>query len=942
MKRILLISFMLCSALIGEVLAQDRTVTGKVTSAEDGTELPGVNVLLKGTSKGVTTDVDGNYKISVPSEGGILQFSFIGLASEEVNIGSRAVIDVKMLADVKQLGEVIVTGQGVGVEKKRLSTTVDVISSEQIKAVPAMQLDQLLQAQLPNAQIRLSSGQPGTASMIRSRGPVSANASTTPIIYIDGVRVDNLNSNPELSLDTGGANSSAIADIPLESIERIEYVKGGAATTLYGADAANGVIQIFTKRGSAGKAKVNFETQQGAMVGTEDYLRFKETADILFRPGHMQNYRLGVEGGNDKTTYSFSGSIYGDQGFRIGNDQVRRNLRTTVSSKVNDKLRYTGSAGYSNLEFQRDYNANTAWSSFTNLETIGDYGFLDEKSKEEIADLKKLIHEIVENTDISEKVNRFQNSHTFELALNPKISMRANLGMDFRSSRQQEITTNKQRIIRGDVPSGTSDRGYIEQAQRDFFSVTGDFNAQYRESLGEFSFITSVGGQFFRNQDKQLLITATNVTEGSKSINNSAERNVEDFLSTVTNYGFYLQENLGFKDKLFLEFGMRMDGNSAFGSEIGLQAFPKVGAAYSLSDESFFKNAISSEIVSQIKFRANYGEAGNFPTPFTRDRLIAVNAYLGSPSYTFGIPGDVTLRPERTATTEIGTDLGFFSNRLKFELTYYNALTKDALFNAPFASSYGQVNQLRNIGTISNKGFELAATVFIIDNDDISLRWNGSINTVDNLVVSSGGSPEFNVGGFTFLGAFVKEGQPLGYLRGSNPTFDAEGNLTEVEQNAALGSPIATMFGTTSLNFTFKKRLNLYVTGDYQRGASGVAVDDVLRYFAGAPDEGRIPENSMSESFFDLAGVWMEKTDYFKVRNISVSYNVPSRFTGNFVKNMEVGFNVTNPLNFVSSRFDPEVTGSGIRAQGKFGSGGFGYGTESAPRIYLGTVRFSL
>jgi TonB-dependent starch-binding outer membrane protein SusC len=940
MRKFLQISFALL-LLATAAWAQERTVSGRVTSKEDGSGLPGVNVVVKGTTTGTVTDVDGNFRLSVAGSGGSLVFSFIGLQTEEVVIGDRNIVDVSLSLDVTQLSEIVVTGQGYGIEKKRLSTTVDVVNKSQIDAVPGGRLDQLLQSQLPNAQIRLSSGQPGTASLIRTRGPVSANTSTTPVIYIDGVRVDNLNSNPSLNVATGGASSSAIADIPIENIERIEYVKGGAATTLFGADAANGVIQIFTKKGTAGQNRVNFETQLGLIRGTKDFLKYKETAEILFRDGFTQSYSVGVDGGKDDITYSVSGNISSDNSFRLVNDQKRYNFRAGFSAKLNDWLKYSSSAAFISTDFGRDYNANSSFSAFANLEggSNGDLSLLKDAS---IDSLKEVVRNYVSLTDITETVRRFQNSHSFELKVSNKVSGRINLGVDSRVSKQQNIQTNAFQIAVGAVAPGTTDQGNINIAERKFSGITGDINFQYRESLNKFSFITTGGGQFFRNVDEQITYTATGVTEGSRSINNSSETVVTDFLRTVTNYGFFAQENIGFNDKVFLEFGIRLDGNSAFGDEIGLQAFPKVGLSYSLSDENFFANAIPENILSNVKLRANYGEAGNFPTPFVNERLVAVNPYLGTPTFTFGVVGDENLKPERTATTEFGIDLGFIKNRINLQLTRFKSTTTDALFTAPFASSLGQINQLRNIGEIENEGWELGTSFVILDSDDVTLNLNASVNTVDNVVVSSGGAPEFNVGGFIFLGSFVKQGLPLGYLRGSRPTFAEDGTLANVEQNANLGSPIADVFGTLSLNFTFKKRISVFVSGDYQQGAQGVAVDDVLRYFGGVQDEGRIPDNSLAESFSDLAGVWVEDTDYLKVRNISVFYTLPSNLYGKVFKKIDVGVNVINPFNFVSSSFDPEITGAGIGAQGAFGAGGFGFGTESAPRSFIATVRLSL
>ncbi|MBK6263456.1 TonB-dependent receptor [Marivirga sp. S37H4] len=938
MKKILLTFLMWVFVLC--VWAQDRIVRGTVTDASTGENLPGVNVLLKGSNTGVNTDLDGNYQISVPSDGGTLIFSFIGMERREISVGARSVIDVEMVTDVQQLSEVVVTGQGSGIEKRRLSTTVDRISTEQLESTPIVQLDQVLRSQLPNAQIRLASGQPGTASFIRSRGPVSAAVGTTPIIYIDGVRVDNLNSQAELGLATGGAVSSAIADIPIENIESIEFVKGGAATTLFGADAANGVLQIFTKKGTAGKARVTFETQLGAQVGTEDYLFFEETADIIFRPGLQQSYRIGVDGGSNDVTYSFSGNLYGDDGFRYGNSQIRRNFRAGLKAKVNDVVTYTTSAGFSSNEFTRDYNANSSFGEFGNLETVARWGDLTEKTDEELEDIKEQVRNIIELTDITERVRRFQNSHQFDFNFTEAFSVRALMGLDFRSSEQKNITTNEQLIVRGSAPEGSTDRGTIDVAKRDFFTVTGEINAAYRKDFDNMSTVTIVGGQFFRNQDEQIQINASEVTEGSISINNAGETTAEDFLSAVTNYGFFAKENLGFKDRYFIEAGIRFDGNTAFGEDIGLVAFPSVGVSYMLSDEPFLRDNISIETLSSIKIRANYGVAGNFPRPFANDKLIAVNNYLGEPSYTFGNPGDPTLKPERTATTELGLDVGLFTNRVNFQFTYYNATTRDALFNAPFASSVGQINQLRNIGEINNEGIELGLNLILVDNADFTLTIGGSFNTVENIVVSSGGAPEFVVGGFTFLGSFVKEGEPLGYLRGNKPIYDEENNLVEVEPNAYLGNPIAPIFGSVNLSARYKN-LSLYITSDYQSGGSTVAVDDVLRYFAGAST--LVPEyaDESAASFFDLTPFWVQESDFYKVRNISLMYSFADGFFNNTIKNLTIGANVLNPLNFYKADVDPEVSGSGFGTQNSFAGGGFGYGTESAPRVYLGTVRFS-
>lgn len=945
MKRILLLFFLCCMAL--HAAAQERLVTGRVTSSDDGGTLPGVNVSVKNSSGGTVTDSDGNFSINISSDDAVLVFSFVGHATQEVSVSGKSVINVVLVSDLKELSEIVVTGQGAGIEKRRLSTTVDVVSSDKFKFAPALRLDQLLQAQLPNTQINMSSGSPGSNSIIRSRGVSSALKSTTPVIYIDGVRVDNLNTASALSVGTGGAQSSALSDIPVEDIDRVEFVKGGAATTLYGADAANGVIQIFTKRGKAGQSQFNFETQLGSIQGTDDFMKYKQTSELGFRDGFLQSYRLGASGGSEALTYSVSGNVYDDNTFVRGLSQRKYNLRGSLNAKLSNKANYSLSTAYTNSTFTRLNNANSSFDVVGGIDQAG-FGNPEEWDAEDKNEIQQLVRDVARLTNFKETVSRFQTSHGFIYNPIEKVTVNLNIGLDYRYSRQKDVQTNEYLIALGVVPDGTTNQGTITQADRNFLTTTGSLNIQWNESLGDFSFITTVGGQFFRDVDKQLLIVANDVVEGSESINNSASRNSTDFLSTVTNYGYFLAENIGFKNKYFLDLGVRIDHNTAFGQDVGGQVFPKAGISYVLSDENFMRGV--ENVFSSVKLRASYGVAGNFPPPFTRDRLVLVNSYGGSPAFQPGQPGDRNLKPERTKTFEAGTDISFLNNRVTIGVSYFDATTEDALFTAPYAPSLGNENQTRNLGEISNKGFELALQTVLITTDNWDLSFNASANTIKNEVVSSGGAPEFTIGGFTFLGSFVKEGYPVGYFRGSIPTFAEDGTIASIQQNANLGSPIPKAFGNFGVNLSYKKRVQLFIGGDYQVGAEIVNTNEVLRYANGYSDD-RVPEASIGQSFFNLASVWVEKADYLKIRNIAISYSLPSNLFGKAIKNASIGFSAINPFNFVSGdTVDPELTGSGAPgalpgtntpAQQVVTVGGFNFGTFSAPRQFIGTLRFN-
>ena len=916
------------------VKAQNSTISGTVTD-RNGLPLPGVSIVILGTTNGTQSDFDGKYSI-VADTGQTLQFSYVGQKMVNLTIGNSNVINVQMEEDAQALDEVIVTGQGAGIRRRKLSTTVDVLTEEKIDKLPANQIDQLLQATAPSAQIRLSSGQPGTASIIRTRGPISAASSSTPVIIVDGVRVDNLNSNPTLGINTGGANVSALADIPVESIERIEYIKGGAATTLYGADAANGIIQIITKKGKSGKGTAFFESRLGVIDATRDFLKYERTGDAIFEPGFSQEFRVGFNGGNENFTYNFGGSLYKDDGFNDLNEQVRRTFTFGLSAKVTDKLKYQGSFSYVSFDSNLDYNANTSFSRFANLEA-GDFGNLDELTEDEWIPIRDNTRRIGELVDISSRTSRFTASNKFTYDITRTLQANATVGIDFRHTVQENLDSNKLLIALGSIPPGTTDQASFSRALRDNFIVTGDMNFTHRASTDNFSFVSVFGGQFFRTSDRQNRLDGEGGVDGTRKIDFFPTQNALDFVLENANYGLYFLENVGIYDVAYLEFGGRLDRSTASGSNTKPLLLPKVGFTYNLSDHSFYQEANISNWISNIRLRANYGEATNFATPFAQDRTFELSSFLGVPAFSFANPGNDDLISETVQTFEFGIDLGFFKNRLNLSGTRYVANTIDALFTPVAAPSRGSQNQLRNIGKVENKGWELELRAAILQSERHQMNLSVSYNQNENNVVDAGGSSPFVTGGFTVLGSVVAEGESLGFLRGTAAVLQDDGTY-EFETNSFLGKTFAPNFGSFSLDYTFKDKLNLFLTGDYQFGGQITDLTFLLRHLGGVDNTG-IPEELIgTTSPFNYVNFFIFDNDYLKIRNIGLSYNFGQ--LSPLFSNVRFGITVTNPFNFVKADADPEATGSGIALQNGFSSGGFAYGTESAPRIYMSSLKF--
>lgn len=931
-------------------------INGTVTDKRTGETLPGVSVKVKGSVSGTQTNIKGNYGLSIPQdkEDVIIEFKYIGYKPKEFNISrntANTTLNVQLEEDLLGLDEVVVTGQGIDISKRRLSSNLVSIGEKELRDVPAQRIDQLLQAKLPNAQIRLTGGQAGATSIIRSRGVNSAFISSTPIIYVDGVRMDNLNTKAALGGgSTTGAAISSIADIPMDNIEKIEFVNGGAATTLYGSDAANGVIQIITKKGGADKTDITVETQMGVETPTADFLHFKRTKDLLFENGFYQKQHLSLNGGDSKFGYSFSGGYQNSSGTQIydQNSNQRIDLRTGLRASLGSKVTYESSFSYINNKYKRNRNGNQGgytglWFAESGASSITGPKFksdLDNMTDDEYAAIKAFVNQAEALQDNGISVNRFQTSQVFKYQPLKNLTFKATGGVDYRAQRQQIITTNKYLSLTTNTT--ITDQGSIDNYDRNYLGLTFELNGQYEAKVGDFSFITTAGGQFFRNQDHQIEYLGSNIRDGAQTIGIAATRTSDEYYSEVVSYGLYLQENVGYKNKMFIDLGLRGDGNSAFGKNIGVQYYPKVGISYIPSAENYFK-AISN-VVSSAKIRGNYGLAGNFPTPFANERTISFIGFNGSQAASFGQPGNANLKPEKTATIEAGIDLGFLNDRIIVSGGFYHSITHDALFVVPPAPSTGQVSGLQNIGKILNRGLEFNTVFVPIKTTNTSLRLNLSVNTLFNKVLSAGGAAPFNINGFSArtVQTVVQEGNPIGFIRGNYGVFNDQGLLTSTTPQQNLGTTIPDLFGSMGLNFQYKA-FNFFANADYQKGAYAVSFDRQFRFNYGTSTEG-IPQAEIDKSgrtrWLDITNRFVEKTDFIKVRTIGAGYTFKPAFWNGVIKNVNIGLSVVNPLNFATSSFDPEATISGS-SQGQNGAttGGISYSTYSSPRQFLGSLR---
>ena len=873
----------------------------------------------------------------------------------------------------KNLDEVVVTGQGGAVSKRRLSSNVTKLMAADLEKLPTGRIDQMLQNAVPNMQITLTNGQPGTTSMIKSRGLSSAFTNSTPVIYVDGVRVDNLNTGSSLfnvmnnaygNISGQTAASSAVGDIPMENIDHIEYVPGGAATTLYGSDAANGVIQIFTKNHGTGRFSASVTAQMGIDVANSQFYHFNRTKDLLHQTGFQQRYGLSFSGGTEKMGYSLGASMSQNTGTIIhnGNEQKKYDLRFGTSIRMNSMLKYTNSFGFVAEEYRRNRNGNQGYytglwfaegSAAANFTYTAEDGTprnfpadIDGASNYTFEKMKEFVSEAEALQDHKEEVKRFQTSQQLEFTPMRNLTFHATLGLDYRYNTDKLVETNRYLIHTQMKPEGTTDAGSVGNYDRNYYGITGELNGQwkyYKDDL--FSNILTGGFQYFSTHDHQSLYKGQNVRDGARIMTGAGTIYADEWLSYLHSYGVYLQDNIGWRNRYYLDLGLRLDYNTAFGDEVAWQAYPKVGLSYVLSDEPWMRPLVQEGWVNTLRLLANYGVAGSYPPAFEYQRTIEVSSYLDKQANTFGKNGNPNLGPEKKHSYEAGIQGSFFRNILNVGLTYYYAVTHDALFNVPTLPSSGQSSSyLANIGKIRNSGIEAFADVRIINTPEWGLDVRGSLNTNANKVLSTGGVVPFAIGGFSSrtITTVVEEGKSVGFLRGTATTLKADNSVNETLYNQDLGRTLPTLFGNFALSARWKK-LNFTLMGDYQTGAYVHSFDRQFRFAKGIADDAipaaALEGTTQAKSWLNFTNFFVEKADFLKIRNIGLDYafKIPKLDDYNF----SLALNIYNPLAWTKSSVDPEAVLSGARTQGAVATGGLSYSSYSLPRQFVLTAKMS-
>lgn len=919
-------------------------IRGTVTEAGRGDPLIGANVLLAGTTLGTVTDLEGKFSIKrVPAGQYTVLVRFVGYKQSSkdatVRAGAPTTTDFALVPTAVQLDEVVVTGQGAAIEKRRLSSTVETISSKDIQLAPVKSVDQLLQGRVPGLLSFLPGGAPGTGARMQTRGVKSALNSTTPVIYVDGVRVDN-NPQGRLAPGTGGQISSSLADLVTGEIDHVEVIKGGAAATLYGSEAANGVIQIFTKKGAPGAARWNVNVTSGFDAPNLKNVWSNYTKDNYFQNGAIQSYRIGADGGTENLTYTVSAKMSENKGVAARDqfDDKQYNISAGLRALTGEKSSLEFSSSYVRGSFGKQFNDNAIAAPLSSFEIEGELEpqriISNNPRAATDAGLMKHLQDSVFNSyflpDLHETVNRWIASSNFNYNPYSWWQNKFTLGIDYRKSETRHFSS----IEAGPVISTPG--GQLVRADREFMTLTANFNATFTlPDLGPVTQRFTAGAQAFRVNDREIRGIGTNfkipgtINFDDASVITAAESNQE-----LYSYGFIFQDQVGIWNRLFLDLGLRLDGNTAFGSTIPIQVYPKVGAAYNISEESFYPEDLKP-YASSLKLRASVGQTGNFPPPFTRDRSYQSTPYGTDAAFNFGNPGNADLGPDKITSYDAGFDLGLFEDKVSVEFSYYKQLTKNAQFNIPADVASGFIANSRrvNIGEIENKGIEVSVRANILNYENFEFNARASVATNDNVVTDMGGAAEFTVAGFAYAPMQVKQGLAIGTLKAFEPGGDPKGTY--------IGGPTPKQTGSVSVELVLFKDLTISALAE---GAFGhyVLNQGLARRLINAlaslqsntpgtsnnvnipggatlyydiftklnwpidPATGRFYPRNSASSFL------VERGDFIKVREISVRYRVPREFFGG----LYINASVRNPFTILQKARNADPESSFIPVRG--------------------------
>jgi outer membrane receptor protein involved in Fe transport len=915
----------LASATAPPILSAQEagTVRGAITNAASATPVVGAQVFIVGTRLGAASGADGRYSFGgVPAGTHTVRLRALGYQPQEktvtVALGAAATLDFALSSAPVSLDEVVVTGTAGAARKREVGNSIGQIKLSETPEVPT-NVSNLLAGKLAGVNVSGGVGNSGGGAAIRLRGTTSVALTNQPLVYVDGVRTRS-DAYPRNGIFFGttqrgaNSNSSPLNDINPDDIDRIEIVKGAAAATLYGTDAAAGVIQIFTKRGAQGAARWSstlttgiatlqpFGTDSVPRMFMEPFLRNSKERSAFF-----DNYaqRLGgsaqVTGGSADVRYFLSGSADRVDGVLPNDREKKYGVRGNVDFQPARNLAMSWNTAYTNNAISNSPAGNNAQGVTLNA-------FRRDRNYY-ASDDPDVIRRVFEQELLS-TIDRFLTGATATFTPIANFSSRFTVGYDRAAVENRNLR-----------PYGFAGqpRGFIQNQRWANTTYSTDWVNNYDWNVNsDFKVTASAGTQYVNSLVADVVGASENFPSPTEAtVATGAIKYADENRQTVITGGAFGQALLGYKDRYFVTVGGRIDGNSAFGKNFGFQTYPKISGSWVISEESFWKPALGT-----LKLRSAFGAAGRAPGAFASVQTWDPVGWGPSAAVRPLNLGNPDLGPERTTELEVGFDGSLFDGRLTVDFTWFRAKTTDALFNVRSIPTNGFLNSvLTNVGEMEKSGIETAIVGTLFDRPRFGLTAGLNVSTNDSKVLSLGGAQSFTVGN----SGWVVEGQPAPVIRGKiirNP--DAVGVAPDTASNHYFGPSQPTLIVGGSLNLRTWRNISVALRGEYQGGAyiqedasyqalsrsvlwptcfdayakqaasQALTVEETLKC---------IPANVRSDMFIFPA-------DFFKLRDLTVTIPlgrlIPGTASSSFVFSAQNFFR----KNYGMPLFDPEMSGN--------------------------------
>ena len=990
------------ASLIGQ--ATTGTVRGRVVDAAGGRGLPDAQVSIEGTRLGALSGANGDFTIpAVPTGPHNVVVRRIGYAPATklvaVTADGATTGDIPLTASALNLTEVVVTGSAAPTEKRKIGTSVASVDSTLIARAEAVTVDQALQGKVAGAQITQNSGSPGGGGIsVRLRGTNSFISGSDPLYIVDGVIVDN-SSGQLADLGVRSNPQNRLADINPDDIDRVEVIRGAAAAALYGSRANNGVVQIFTKKGTLGKPRFGLTARLSSNELREEQpfnfypynenglpvQRFNYQPDIFHR-AYGQEYNLTVDGGNDATRYYISGNVLDEDGIMRSTSSRRTGARVNLQQQLASKLIGNVTANYVTTE-----NEMQAFGEQNDYGIMGSLFFaLTSVDFRPVNGVYPLPPSLGTNPLLA--IDKIRNPQTIERFIGSakatytpitNLLLDYTIGIDNVGFEQRQFVPRN--AVLGTAPIATGRAQSVFQNTR---VINQDGIGSYTwNPMGPFELRTTAGFNFTSQHIRTTSATANGLAPvgelvSAGSVFNAAQNEVE--LRTL---GFYAQQEVDWRNKLFVTAAVRYDASSTFAPSERWQAFPKLSASYIVRENQ-------PGMFNNLRIRSALGWAGSQPgvvNAYSQYITYANQNFAGRPGFANDITyGNPDLHNERAREWEVGAELGLVHTRVGLEATYYNRIVDDLLFFRPLATSSGFSRQFAPIGSMSNKGVELMLRTLNVDQRNF--QWSSTIgythnkNLVESLDIqdfqSAGGYPNRIRTGYpagVFYGSYAARNcatgafllDSLGRYRRSNQTVDMGATLAQRQAisggtcndslNKIIGDPNPNWMGSFFNEFTVMRKVHVRALLDGVFGNqimnlstraqnAGIASNSKTyeRELLPYGDPRKLPPgyNARTQGIFEY---WIEDGTFIKLRELSASYTlaIPAvrRVFRDGVELTVSGRNLYVWTNY--SGYDPEINLFGTNAGG-IGSvqttaadRGFDFGGYPIPRTWSFSARFN-